>query len=119
MLWITCTGFASLVCLPTSFVPGTGPRASVRRLPGRPDPHPPCDSRGPLSAYGHLHHQTVAVYWGRDLPARKADVADLNARARELMVAAGAAHGESMSAAGGEFAAGDQVMTLRNSRALG
>ena len=53
------------------------------------------------------------------IAARKTDVADLNERARALMIAAGKVSGEGLAVAGKEFAAGDEVMTLRNSPGLG
>jgi len=69
----------------------------------------------------------VADWWaakelgepGVMIAARKADVADLNDRARELMLQEGEVRGEVLTVAGGEFSEGDRVMTLRNSRALG
>jgi len=69
----------------------------------------------------------VADWWaakelgesGVMIAARKADVADLNDRARGLMLQEGAVHGEALSVSGAEFAEGDRIMTLRNSRALG
>ena len=69
----------------------------------------------------------VADWWvakglgepGVMIAARKTDVADLNDRARELMLQEGKVRGEALSVAGGDFSDGDRVMTLCNSRALG
>jgi ATP-dependent exoDNAse (exonuclease V) alpha subunit len=46
------------------------------------------------------------------IAARKADVADLNDRVRELMLQEGEVRGEALSVAGREFSEGDRVMTL-------
>jgi hypothetical protein len=53
------------------------------------------------------------------IAARKSDVQDLNARARRLMRSAGRVANDELAIAGQRFAAGDRVMTLKNSRALG
>jgi conjugative relaxase-like TrwC/TraI family protein len=50
---------------------------------------------------------------------RRADVADLNARAREKLLAAGALGREELELGGGAFAAGDQVVVKRNDLRLG
>jgi conjugative relaxase-like TrwC/TraI family protein len=50
---------------------------------------------------------------------RRADVDDLNKRARAHMTAAGLLGDEHLVAAGRDFAPGDQVMCLRNDRRLG
>ena len=50
--------------------------------------------------------------------ARRADVRELNARARQLRVAAGEVHGTELSTRGGAMAAGDLVMARRNSTHL-
>lgn len=50
---------------------------------------------------------------------RRDDVRDLNGRARSIMAAAGRLGDESIELAGREFAAGDQIVTLRNNRRLG
>ena len=48
------------------------------------------------------------------LAQRRDDVADLNARARELMRAAGALGDRELRLPGGRFAAGDHVIVKRN-----
>jgi Ti-type conjugative transfer relaxase TraA len=50
---------------------------------------------------------------------RRADVADLNGRARALMAAAGRLGPDSTQVAGRPFAVGDHVVCLSNARALG
>ena len=50
---------------------------------------------------------------------RRADVADLNARARERLQARGALGREELELAGGAFAVGDQVVVKRNDLRLG
>ncbi|MDQ6846539.1 MAG: relaxase domain-containing protein [Candidatus Dormibacteraeota bacterium] len=50
---------------------------------------------------------------------RRADVRELNERARALRVAAGAVVGPTLHLPTGEFAAGDRVVTTRNRRGLG
>ena len=50
---------------------------------------------------------------------RRADVADLNARAREHMRAAGALGGRELRLPGGAFAVGDRVVVKRNDLRLG
>ena len=69
----------------------------------------------------------VADWWrtqgdeepGVMIAARRSDVADLNARARELLVADGRLGIEELEVAGERFAVGDRVMTLKNTRNLG
>ncbi|MHB8508664.1 MAG: AAA family ATPase [Candidatus Dormibacteria bacterium] len=53
------------------------------------------------------------------IAARKADVSDLNARARELLLEVQEVRGAAVEFGGVEFAEGDRIMTLRNSRGLG
>ena len=53
------------------------------------------------------------------IAARRADVADLNSRARALMDAAGELGEGSITLRRGTFSPGDRVMTLKNSRGLG
>jgi hypothetical protein len=53
------------------------------------------------------------------IAARRSNVADLNRRARSLMLAAGMLGEESLEFGGLSFATGDRVMTLKNSRRLG
>jgi hypothetical protein len=48
------------------------------------------------------------------LAYRRADVADLNARAREFVRATGAVRGCELQLLGGSFAAGDLVVIKRN-----
>ena len=50
---------------------------------------------------------------------RRADVRELNERARALRVAAGDVVGTTLQLATGEFAVGDRVVTTRNRRSLG
>jgi hypothetical protein len=50
---------------------------------------------------------------------RRADVGELNERARALRVAAGDVAGPTLRLPTGEFAAGDRVLTTRNRRGLG
>jgi Ti-type conjugative transfer relaxase TraA len=50
---------------------------------------------------------------------RRADVRELNERARALRVAAGDVAGPTLRLPGGEFATGDRVVTTRNRRGLG
>jgi Ti-type conjugative transfer relaxase TraA len=72
-------------------------------------------------------HHMVADWWatqndgepGIMLAARRSDVADLNRRARALMIAAGKLGESSLQVAGTEFAPGDRVMALCNNRGLG
>lgn len=69
----------------------------------------------------------VADWWqtqddaepGVMIAARRSDVADLNARARELLVAHDRLGSEELEVAGERFAVGDRVMTLKNTRNLG
>jgi Ti-type conjugative transfer relaxase TraA len=53
------------------------------------------------------------------LAARRSDVADLNARARALMTAAGRLGEGEVEFSGQSFSCGDRVMTLKNDRRLG
>jgi conjugative relaxase-like TrwC/TraI family protein len=53
------------------------------------------------------------------IAAHRSDVADLNARARTVMAAAGKLGDDALEFAGLEFAPGDRVMTLQNSTRLG
>jgi ATP-dependent exoDNAse (exonuclease V) alpha subunit len=53
------------------------------------------------------------------IAARRRDARDLSCRARETLVAAGEVSGPALELPTGEFAVGDQVMTLRNRRTLG
>jgi hypothetical protein len=76
-----------------------------------------------------LRHKLVADWWqathlpGEQPPvmlaARRADVADLNARARGLMAANGRLGPDTLRVGGREFAVGDRVVTLRNNFRLG
>lgn len=50
---------------------------------------------------------------------RRADVRELNERARALRVAAGEVKGPTLALSTGEFAVGDRVVTTRNRRSLG
>ena len=50
---------------------------------------------------------------------RRADVADLNARARERAARRGALGRDELELAGGAFAVGDRVVVKRNDRRLG
>lgn len=68
----------------------------------------------------------VADWWqaSRDggavmIAARKADVADLNVKARAILRAEGLIDELELTIGGRSFAAGDEVMTLRNDRGLG
>jgi len=71
--------------------------------------------------------QLVADWWatqgeaepGVMIAARRSDVADLNARARVLMRAAGRLNEAELEVAGQGFSVGDRVMTLKNTRRLG
>jgi conjugative relaxase-like TrwC/TraI family protein len=70
--------------------------------------------------------QLVADWWSVREPERsvmlayrRADVAELNRRAREPMVASGAVRGPELEIAGRAFAAGDRVLLRRNDRRLG
>ena len=53
------------------------------------------------------------------IAAHRSDVADLNARARSLMGAAGKLGDDALEVGGLPFASGDRVMTLKNSSRLG
>jgi Ti-type conjugative transfer relaxase TraA len=53
------------------------------------------------------------------LAARRSDVADLNGRARALMTAANKLGSTDIDFHGQSFAAGDRIMTLKNTRRLG
>lgn len=53
------------------------------------------------------------------LAARRSDVADLNGRARALMTAANRLGATEIAFDGQSFAAGDRIMTLKNTRRLG
>ncbi len=53
------------------------------------------------------------------IAARKADVTDLNDKARAILKAEGILDDVELTVAGRSFAAGDEVMTLRNDRRLG
>ena len=76
-----------------------------------------------------LRTQLVADWWaatqrpGEQPPvmvaARRAQVADLNARARMLMAADGRLGAQALAVGEREFAAGDRIVTLRNRRRLG
>jgi hypothetical protein len=73
-----------------------------------------------------IRMQLVADWWEASkggapvmIAARKADVDDLNERARAIMRAEGMLGDEEMRVAGRSFAVGDEVMTLRNDRCLG
>lgn len=71
--------------------------------------------------------QLVADWWatqtdaepGVMIAARRSDVADLNARAREMLLGHGLLGQDSISFAGQNFSVGDRVMTLKNARRLG
>jgi len=73
-----------------------------------------------------LRSQLVADWWaamGRSeeqppvmIAARRADVADLNGRARALMVADGRLGPQALAVGGQEYAVGDRIVTLRNQR---
>jgi conjugative relaxase-like TrwC/TraI family protein len=76
-----------------------------------------------------LRRRLVTDWWqaaqrpGEELPvmlaARRADVADLNARARAMMMANGRLGPQALRIGGREFAVGDRILTLRNSYRLG
>ncbi|MEA2435260.1 MAG: hypothetical protein QOG54_2717 [Actinomycetota bacterium] len=53
------------------------------------------------------------------IAARKADVADLNDKARTILKAEGVLGDEELTFRGRSFSVGDEVMTLRNDRGLG
>lgn len=53
------------------------------------------------------------------IAARKADVADLNDKARTILKAEGVLSDEELTIRGRPFSVGDEVMTLRNHRGLG
>lgn len=53
------------------------------------------------------------------IAARKADVADLNDKARTILRAQGVLGDEELTIRGRSFSVGDEVMTLRNDRGLG
>lgn len=53
------------------------------------------------------------------IAARKADVADLNDKARTILKAEGILSDEELTIRGRSFSVGDEVMTLRNDRSLG
>lgn len=53
------------------------------------------------------------------IAARKADVADLNEKARTILKAEGVLGDEELTIRGKSFSVGDEVMTLRNDRTLG
>ena len=70
----------------------------------------------------------VADWWAADqlgggdniiVALRRADVQELNQRARALLVAVGAVTGPTLQLPTGEFAVGDRVVTTRNRRSLG
>lgn len=69
----------------------------------------------------------IADWWAtRDDPvpgvmiaARRSDVADLNARARHLLLADGRIGSDELEVSGQRFSVGDRVMTLKNARRLG
>jgi conjugative relaxase-like TrwC/TraI family protein len=73
-----------------------------------------------------LRSQLVADWWaamGRSgeqppvmIAARRADVVDLNGRARALMVADGRLGPQTLTVDGQEYAVGDRIVTLRNQR---
>jgi ATP-dependent exoDNAse (exonuclease V) alpha subunit len=74
-------------------------------------------------AAAHMVHDWYeAIAAGDDavmLAARRADVANLNRRARALLVAQHRITGVAVNAAGRSYAAGDLIVTLRNDRQLG
>lgn len=53
------------------------------------------------------------------IAARKADVADLNDKARTILKSQGLLDGAELTVRGRSFSVGDEVMTLRNDRGLG
>jgi AAA domain/UvrD-like helicase C-terminal domain len=69
----------------------------------------------------------VADWWAAErsggdnvmVALRRADVRELNERARALRVAAGDVAGPALALSTGEFAVGDRVVTTRNQRSLG
>jgi ATP-dependent exoDNAse (exonuclease V) alpha subunit len=70
--------------------------------------------------------QLVADWWSVRQPERsvmlayrRADVAELNRSARELMVESGAVRGPELEIAGRAFGVGDRVLLRRNDRRLG
>ena len=74
----------------------------------------------------HVRARLVADWWRTNDPEgavmiafRRADVADLNGRARALMRAARALGDVEIALPGGSFAAGDRVVLRRNDRRLG
>jgi hypothetical protein len=76
-----------------------------------------------------LREELVGDWWGAThrpgeqppimLAARRVDVADLNARARVRMQAAGKLAADPLRVVGREFAVGDRVLMLRNAYRLG
>ena len=65
------------------------------------------------------HARTTLGLDGIMVAARRADVADLNERARERLAAAGELTGPTLDAAGIDLQAGDEIVCLRNDRRLG
>jgi ATP-dependent exoDNAse (exonuclease V) alpha subunit len=87
------------------------------------------DALDEYAAHGRLragaHEQLVADWWSAGAPEqsvmlayRRADVAELNARARERMVRDGAVSGPELLVNGTAFAAGDRVLLRRNDRRI-
>lgn len=79
-----------------------------------------------LGAGDDLRKQLVSDWWSSGettsavmLAYRRDDVADINRRARKLMVSAGAVAGPELVVGGRSFAAGDRVLLRRNDRSLG
>lgn len=70
------------------------------------------------SASGELAHAGVPSQWITALPIarRVRDVAELNARARALLLAEGRLGGPSVTVGGVQFAVGDRVVTRANVR---
>jgi conjugative relaxase-like TrwC/TraI family protein len=73
-----------------------------------------------------VRQRLVADWWKASgegeaamIAARRVDVADLNARAREFMRASGQLGPDALRVGDREFAVGDQVVTLKNARHLG
>lgn len=74
-----------------------------------------------------LRTQLVGDWWhareaGEDavmIALRRDDVADLNARARVTMTAAGRLGADTLTVGGRDFAVGDEIVCLRNDRRLG
>ena len=75
-----------------------------------------------------VREQLVGDWWaarsehgvdGIMIAGRVADVTDLNLRARERMLTAGAVSGPTLTVNDLDFAAGDEVICLRNDRRLG